>query len=65
MTTTKTLENDRKGEQSAVRTPPIVSPEAWEATRQQMLVKEKALTRSRDALAYRKGVRIRGAPGQG
>src|SRR5580693_4670501 len=31
--------------------PPIVSPEAWEAQRQQMLVKEKALTRARDALA--------------
>lgn len=31
--------------------PPIVSPEAWEAARQQMLVKEKAHTRARDALA--------------
>ncbi|HSV25696.1 MAG TPA: DUF899 family protein, partial [Xanthobacteraceae bacterium] len=31
--------------------PPIVSPEAWEAARQQMLVKEKALMRARDALA--------------
>jgi predicted dithiol-disulfide oxidoreductase (DUF899 family) len=48
---TKTLENDRKSEQTAMRTPPIVSPEAWEAARQQMLVKEKALTRARDALA--------------
>jgi predicted dithiol-disulfide oxidoreductase (DUF899 family) len=43
MTTTKT--------QPAMRTPPIVSPEAWEAARQQMLVKEKSLTRARDALA--------------
>ena len=34
-----------------MNTPPIVSPEAWEAARQQMLVKEKALTRARDALA--------------
>jgi predicted dithiol-disulfide oxidoreductase (DUF899 family) len=51
MTTTKTLENERKGEQPAVRTPPIVSAAAWEGERQQMLVKEKALTRSRDALA--------------
>src|SRR5215510_12853420 len=50
-TKTKTLENDRKGEQPAMRTPPIVSPEAWEAARQQMLEKEKALTRARDALA--------------
>src|SRR5215472_4455251 len=31
--------------------PPIVSPEEWEAARQQLLVKEKQLTRSRDALA--------------
>jgi predicted dithiol-disulfide oxidoreductase (DUF899 family) len=30
---------------------PVVSPEAWDAARQQMLVKEKALTRARDALA--------------
>jgi predicted dithiol-disulfide oxidoreductase (DUF899 family) len=51
MTTTKTLEKDRNGEQPAMRTQPIVSPEAWEAARQQMLVKEKALTRARDALA--------------
>jgi len=32
-------------------TPPIVSPEAWEAARQRMLVKEKAFTRARDTLA--------------
>src|SRR5215472_15200483 len=31
--------------------PAIASPDAWEAARQQMLVKEKALTRARDALA--------------
>jgi predicted dithiol-disulfide oxidoreductase (DUF899 family) len=37
--------------QVKMRTPPIVSPEEWEAARQQMLVKEKAFTRSRDALA--------------
>ena len=34
-----------------MNTPPIVSPQAWEAAREQMLVKEKALTRARDALA--------------
>jgi len=34
-----------------MRTPSVVSPEDWEAARQQMLVKEKALTRARDALA--------------
>jgi predicted dithiol-disulfide oxidoreductase (DUF899 family) len=31
--------------------PPIVSPQEWEAARQELLVKEKELTRSRDALA--------------
>src|SRR3979409_1679165 len=49
--TTTTTEKDRNSEHSAMRTPPIVSPEAWEAARQQMLAKEKALTRARDALA--------------
>ncbi|HYZ34997.1 MAG TPA: DUF899 family protein, partial [Crenalkalicoccus sp.] len=34
-----------------MRTPPIVSPQAWEAARRQLLVKEKAQTRARDALA--------------
>src|SRR6202789_2155329 len=51
MTTTKPVENDRNGEQPAMHIPPIVSPDAWEAARQQMLVKEKAHTRARDALA--------------
>ena len=31
--------------------PPIVSPQAWEAARQQLLVKEKAQMRAHDALA--------------
>jgi predicted dithiol-disulfide oxidoreductase (DUF899 family) len=34
-----------------MKTPPIVSPEQWEAARQQLLVKEKELTRAHDALA--------------
>jgi predicted dithiol-disulfide oxidoreductase (DUF899 family) len=34
-----------------MNTPPIVSRQEWEAARQQMLVKEKALMRTRDALA--------------
>ena len=34
-----------------MNTPPIVSPEEWEAARRQLLVKEKELTRARDALA--------------
>ena len=34
-----------------MKTPPIVSAEEWKAARQQLLVKEKELTRARDALA--------------
>jgi predicted dithiol-disulfide oxidoreductase (DUF899 family) len=34
-----------------MKTPPIVSPQEWENARQQMLLKEKALTRAHDSLA--------------
>jgi predicted dithiol-disulfide oxidoreductase (DUF899 family) len=34
-----------------MQTPPIVSQQEWEAAREQLLVKEKELTRARDALA--------------
>jgi predicted dithiol-disulfide oxidoreductase (DUF899 family) len=34
-----------------MNTPPIVSPQEWEVARQRLLVKEKELTRARDALA--------------
>jgi predicted dithiol-disulfide oxidoreductase (DUF899 family) len=34
-----------------MQTPPVVSREAWEAARVELLVKEKALTHARDALA--------------
>ena len=34
-----------------MKTPPIVTPQQWEAARRQLLVKEKELTRARDALA--------------
>src|SRR5438093_1546316 len=37
--------------QLTMKAPPIVSQQEWEAARQQLLVKEKAFTRSRDALA--------------
>jgi len=43
--------SERNEEQHVMKTPPIVSPQEWEAARQKLLVKEKALTRSRDALA--------------
>ena len=36
---------------STMKTPPIVSQQQWEAARQELLVKEKALTKARDALA--------------
>jgi predicted dithiol-disulfide oxidoreductase (DUF899 family) len=35
----------------AVDTPPVVSPEEWNAAHEKLLVKEKQLTRARDALA--------------
>lgn len=34
-----------------MKRPPVVTPQQWEAARQQLLVKEKELTRARDALA--------------
>ena len=37
--------------QVKMKTPPVVSPQEWEAARQQLLVKEKDLTRARDAMA--------------
>src|SRR5215472_11026760 len=51
VTTTKTLQRDQGSELRGMQTPPIVSPEAWEAARQEILAKEKALTKARDALA--------------
>ena len=34
-----------------MHTPPVVTAEEWEAAREELLVKEKALTRARDAMA--------------
>jgi predicted dithiol-disulfide oxidoreductase (DUF899 family) len=51
MATSKQSGMEHPKEPLAMNTPPIVSPEEWEAAHQQLLVKEKALTRSRDALA--------------
>jgi predicted dithiol-disulfide oxidoreductase (DUF899 family) len=44
-------ENGPKSELLGMQTPPIVSQQEWEAAWKQMLVKEKAHTRARDALA--------------
>lgn len=37
--------------EQSMNTPPIVSRQEWEAAREQLLIKEKAHTRARDALA--------------
>ncbi|MFI9237427.1 DUF899 domain-containing protein [Streptomyces sp. NPDC053079] len=37
-----------------MKTPPIVSPQEWEAAHRQLLVEEKQLTRARDALAAKR-----------
>jgi predicted dithiol-disulfide oxidoreductase (DUF899 family) len=37
-----------------MNTPPIVSPQDWEAARRQLLVEEKEMTRARDALAAKR-----------
>ena len=34
-----------------MKTPPVVSPKEWQAAWEELLVKEKAVTRARDALA--------------
>jgi hypothetical protein len=39
---TISVENGRNGRQPAMHTPPVVSPQAWEAARERLLVKEKA-----------------------
>src|SRR6058998_931265 len=51
MATSKERDKEHPKGHLAMKTPPIVSQQEWEAARQQLLVKEKALTRSRDALA--------------
>src|SRR5207302_2247860 len=47
----KVKEMERETEASQINRPRIVPPQEWEAARQKLLVKEKELTRARDALA--------------
>src|SRR6266849_360906 len=47
----KLKEMERETEASEMNRSRIVSPQEWEAARQQLLVKEKELTRARDSLA--------------
>jgi predicted dithiol-disulfide oxidoreductase (DUF899 family) len=51
MTAQMATNTEQAQEHIAMKTPPVVSQQEWEAARQQLLVKEKAFTRSRDALA--------------
>jgi len=47
----KLEEKEKKTQTNQLNHPEVVSPQEWEAARQQLLVKEKELTRARDALA--------------
>lgn len=47
----KERDKELRDERLPMNTPPVVSAQEWEAARQELLVKEKALTRARDALA--------------
>jgi predicted dithiol-disulfide oxidoreductase (DUF899 family) len=51
MATSKEGDKDHGKWHLAMKKPPIVSQQEWEAAHKQLLVKEKAFTRSRDALA--------------
>jgi predicted dithiol-disulfide oxidoreductase (DUF899 family) len=48
---TTSSRNEQKEGQTALHTPPVVSSDAWETAREHLLVKEKAHTRARDAMA--------------
>ena len=51
MTTNRDAAREHEKGRLAMKKPPIVSQEEWESAWQHLLVKEKALTRARDALA--------------
>ncbi len=44
-------QNQKAEARKKIKTPPIVSAQEWEAAQQQLLVKEKELTRARDTMA--------------
>ena len=60
-----TAKNERNGGQPAMHTPPVLSPQAWEAAREQLLVEERAQTRARDALAAELIARVPGGSSEG
>ena len=51
VSTGTTGEANLKEERAAMQLPPIVSPQEWKSAREELLVKEKALTHAHDALA--------------
>jgi predicted dithiol-disulfide oxidoreductase (DUF899 family) len=51
MTKIPSPDKDGTESQPAMTTPPVVSSQEWEAARERLLVKEKAHTKARDALA--------------
>jgi predicted dithiol-disulfide oxidoreductase (DUF899 family) len=53
-TTMATENKDDSKERLAIETRPIVSQQEWETARQELLIQEKAFTRSRDALAAKR-----------
>ncbi len=54
MATSKERDKEHGKGHLAINTPPILLQQEWEAARQQLLVKEKALTRSRDGWRWRR-----------
>jgi predicted dithiol-disulfide oxidoreductase (DUF899 family) len=50
MTTSTSSKQPRSTDLRGMSTPPVVHRQEWEAAHERFLVKEKALTRSRDAL---------------
>src|SRR4051812_24459450 len=51
MSTTRSPENHLDEGLQGMNTPALVTMQEWEAARERLLVKEKSLTRARDALA--------------
>ena len=49
--TEDSIDHTNRKAEDTMKTPPIVTAQEWETAREQLLVKEKELTRARDALA--------------
>ncbi len=58
MATSKERDKEQPKGHIAMKTPPIVSEQEWEAARQQLLVKEKAFTRFLSIFWLQRGPRV-------